>query len=208
MNLSVESIKNLPKPLMASIAVTILSILGGGAVIFFLILPLHVSKGAVYSEVNELEKTLATMKSDIKKLDELTKTGEQLTEERDAWVKTGTLKPEALSNSMRMGAKALMMPIAQKVDFKIDNVKESPTILLRLPATVPEELYARQPIEFVGQGSFEQITRFIQETEEKYPLTILSGLVILSQQQTPACHKVVITFEWPVKQEWLPAGQK
>lgn len=206
MSLSVESLKNLPKPFLVSMLFTVISLLGGGAVIFLLLLPLRVNSGAVRAEVNALETTLATMKSDIKKAEAQSKEKVQLREKRDEVVKAGTLKPEALSNSMRMGAKALMMPVAQTIGFRLDNVRESPTILLRLPSPPPEELYARQPIEFIGQGSFDQITQFIQATEEKYPLTILSGLVIIPQPQAPECHKAVITFEWPVKHEWLASG--
>jgi hypothetical protein len=206
MSLSFESIKELPKPFLYSVGLTVLSVLGGIAVIFFLIQPLRVRSVTVMKEVKSLASTLATMKADIKKAEQQAKKTVQARAERDEWVQTGTLKPEQLSQSMRMGAKALMTPVAQRTGFQIENMRELPTILLRLPSIVPEQLYARQPIEFVGRGSFNQIIAFVQETEEKYPLTILSGLVIISQPQTPECHRAVITFEWPVKHEWLPSG--
>jgi hypothetical protein len=206
MSLSVESIKNLPKPFLYSIALTALSVLGGIAVIVFLILPLRARSMTVSNEVKALASTLATMRADIKKADQQAKKTAQLREERDEWVKTGTLKPEQLSQSMRMGAKVLMTPVAQRTGFQLENMRELPSILLPLPSVVPEQIYARQPIEFIGRGSFDQIIAFVRETEEKYPLTILSGLVILSQPQTPECHRAVITFEWPVKHEWLPSG--
>lgn len=206
MNVSIESIKNLPKPLLCSMAFTGLSVIGGIAVIVLLILPLRARSVTVRNEVNGLESTLATMKADIKKSDLQAKKTALLRAERDECVKTGTLKPDQLSHSMRLGAKSLMTPVIEKTGFILDSVKELPSILLRLPSVVPDQIYARQPIEFVGRGSFDQIIAFVQETEEKYPLTILSGLVILSQPQTPECHKAVITFEWPVKHEWLPSG--
>ncbi len=206
MSLSIESIKNLPKPFLYSFALTALSVLGGVAVIVFLILPLRTRNVMMAKEVNVLASTLATMKADIKKADQQVKKTAQLRDELDEWNKTGMLKPEQLSQSMRMGAKVLMTPVARRTGFQLENMKELPSILLRLPSVVPEQIYARQPIEFVGRGSFDQIIAFVQETEEKYPLTILSSLVILSQPQTPECHRAVITFEWPVKHEWLPSG--
>jgi hypothetical protein len=211
MSLSVDAIKKIPKPLLFTSAVTGISILGGIAVVAFLILPLRARSVTASTEVSQLESTLATMRADIKRSEEIKKQKALSKGELDQLVSTGTLKPEELSNSMRMGAKSLLTPLAQKTDFKLENVKEYPSILLRLPTPVPQDIYARQPIECVGQGSFHEIMCFIQETEKTYPLTILSGLVILSQPQTPECHKAVITFEWPVKHEWLqsgPAGQK
>ncbi|MEI6647112.1 MAG: hypothetical protein WCP12_13835 [bacterium] len=209
MNVSIESIKNLSKPVLVSIGVTVFSLLGGIAVIILLILPLRERCVVVQKEVNALQSTLTTMIADIKKTDEQVKKTAQLKLKRDEWITTGTLVPYL--GSLWMGAKSLMGPVAQTTGFKLEGVKDYPPILLRLPTPVPETIYARQPIEFIGRGSFEQIIGFIQETENKYPLTILSGLVILTQLQTPECHKAVITFEWPVKYEWLlagPAGQK
>lgn len=209
MNLSVESIKNLPKPILVSFAITAISLLGGIAVMIFLISPLRARSALAGKEVAELQSKLTTMQVDIKKTDEQLERTAQLKVKRDEWITTGTLTPYL--GSLWMGAKSLMGPVAQKTGFKLENVKDYPPILLRLPTPAPEEIYARLPIEFIGRGSFDQIIGFIQETEETYPLTILSGLVILAQLQTPECHKAVITFEWPVKQEWLlsgPAGQK
>lgn len=206
MNLSVESIKNLPKPFLVSMGMTLVSILGGIAIVVFLILPLRARSGAAVGEVTELQRTLSVMKADIKTAEEQAKKTAQLREKRDALVKAGTLKPDPISNSMSMGARALMVPLASSTGFKLKDVKEKAAVLMRLPQVVPEQVYARQPVECVGTGTYDQIVRFIQETEDKYPLTILSGLVILSQPQTPECHKAVITFEWPVKQEWLPSG--
>lgn len=211
MSLSVDSLKKISKPLLFSFAVTGISMLGGIAVIVLLILPVRARSVTVRSEVTALELTQAKMKADIKCMGEVSKRTALVRAELEQVVKTGILKPEELSNSMRMGAKSLLTPLAQKTDFKLENVKESSSILLRLPTPAPNTIYARQPIECIGQGSFLEIMSFIQETEETYPLTILSGLVILSQPQTPECHKAVITFEWPVKHEWLqsgPAGQK
>jgi Tfp pilus assembly protein PilO len=95
-----------------------------------------------------------------------------------------------------------MMPLAMKAGFKLENVKELPSVLLRLPSPVPNQIYARQPVEFIGRGSFDQIMQFVQETETTHPLTILSGLVIITQPQSSESHKAVITFEWPAKHEW------
>jgi hypothetical protein len=212
MSASVKSIKNLPKPFLISLVFTFLSMLGGVALVFFLILPLRSRSATLTTEVEELTRTLNTMKADIKTASEQSKKTTELRIKRDHLLDIGLLKPDHISNSMRMGAKSLMAPLAEQTGFSLESVREHAAVLLRLPAvSIPEQLYARQPVELVGRGSFDQIVRFIQETEETYPLTILSGLVILSQPQTPECHKAVITFEWPVKHEWLqsgPAGQK
>lgn len=211
MSVSVKSIKNLPRPYLLSLVFTFLSVLGGMALVFFLILPLRSRCVTLSTEVEALAGTLNTMKADVKTAAEQTKKTAELRKKRDHLLDTGLLKPDQISNSMRMGAKSLMVPLAEKTGFNLEGVRENSAVMLRLPASIPEQLYARQPVEFVGRGSFDQIVRFIQETEETYPLTILSGLVILSQPQTPECHKAVITFEWPVKHEWLqsgPAGQK
>lgn len=209
MNVSVKSITSLSNPVLVSIGVTVTSILGGIAVVIWLIFPLRERYAVAQKEVSALQSTLTTMNADIKKTDEQVRKTAQLKLKRDEWITTGTLVPYL--GSLWMGAKSLMGPVAQTTGFKLEGVKDYPPILLRLPTPVPETIYARQPIEFIGRGSFDQIIGFIQETEKKYPLTILSGLVILTQLQTPECHKAVITFEWPVKHEWLllgPAGQK
>ncbi len=206
MSVSVKTIKNLPKPFLFTLGFTVISILGGAAIIFFLVLPLRSRSATLSAEAEALAQTLNTMKADIKTAPEQAKKTADVRKKRDHLLETGLLKPDQISNSMRMGAKSLMVPLADKTGFSLENVRELAAVLLRLPASIPGQLYARQPVEFMGRGSFDQIVRFIQETEETYPSTILSGVVILSQSQTPECHKAVITFEWPVKHEWLQAG--
>jgi hypothetical protein len=211
MSASFKTIKKLPKPFLFSLAFTFLAILGGVALVVFFVLPLRSRSAALSTEVEALTQTLNTMKADIKTAAEQAKKTGELRRKRDFMLDIGLLKPDQISNSIRMGAKSLMVPLAEMTGFSLDGVREHAAVLLRLPSSIPEQLYARQPVEFVGRGSFDQIVCFIQETEKTYPLTILSGLVILSQPQTPECHKAVITFEWPVKHEWLqsgPAGQK
>jgi len=202
MSLSIESIKSLPKATLYALVFTLFSLVGSVAIVFFLILPLRERNVTIRKEVAELQTTLTGMKADVKTAEEeATKTSE-LKASRDHLVTTGMLKPDAISKSLRMGAKSLMMPVAEKANFKLETVKEIPSVLLRLPNPVPTQLYARQPIEFIGRGSFDQIMKFVQETEETYPLTILSSLVIVTQPQSPEIHKAVITFEWPTKHEW------
>ena len=203
MSLSVESIKSLPKPTLYSLVSTVVTLAGCIAIIVLLILPLRESNTTVRKEVAELQKTLSVMKADLMKADEEAEKTAELTASLDYFVNTGMLKPDPISRSLRMGAKSLMMPLAEKVGFKLENVKELPSVLLRLPSPIPNQIYARQPVEFIGRGSFNQIMQFIQETETTYPLTILSGLVIVTQYQTPEIHKAVVTLEWPIKHEWL-----
>ena len=203
MSFSLDSIKSLPKATLYSLIFTVVTIAGSVAILFLLILPLRERSVTVRKEVAELQKTLASMNADVKTAEETAAKTSELRASRDHLVTTGVLKPDPISRSLRMGAKSLMMPLAEKAAFKLETVKDNPAVLLRLPAQVPEQLYARQPVEFVGRGSFAQIMRFVQETEETYPLTILSSLVIVTQPQTPEIHKAVITFEWPLKHEWV-----
>jgi len=202
MSLSVESMKNLPKPTLYALVFTIASIAGSVALVFLIILPLRARSVTVKKEVGELQKTLSVMRADVKTADEEAEKTAELKAMRDHVENTGMLKPDPVSRSLRMGAKSLMMPLAVKVGFKLESVKDLPAVLLRLPTPIPSQIYARQPVEFVGRGSFDQIMQFIQETEATYPLTILSGLVIITQPQFPEIHKAVITFEWPMKHEW------
>jgi hypothetical protein len=202
MSVSIESIKSLPKATLYALVFTLVSFVGSVAIVFFLIMPLRDRSVTVRKEVADLQAVLTGMKADVKTAEEeATKTSE-LKATRDHLVTTGMLKPDPISRSLRMGAKSLMMPVSEKASFKLETVKEIPSVLLRLPNPVPNQLYARQPIEFVGRGSFDQIMKFVQETEETYPLTILSSLVIVTQPQSPEIHKAVITFEWPTKHEW------
>ena len=108
---------------------------------------------------------------------------------------------EPLLGSFAMRGKSLLAPLAQETGFVIDNVRELAPIPLQMPKPAPEQLYARQPIEFTGHGSYDQITAFITQVESTYSLTMLSSLLILSQPQTPETHKALITFEWPTKGE-------
>jgi hypothetical protein len=202
MSQPVDYIKSLPKPTLYALVFTIASIAGSIAIVFLMIQPLRERSVTVRKELAELQKTLTLMKTDLKTADlEAEKTAD-LTAQRDQIVTTGMLKPDPISHSLRMGAKSLMMPLALKAGLKLEGVKELPPVLLRLPAPVPNQIYSRQPVEFIGRGSFDAIMRFVQDTEETYPLTILSGLVIITQPQSAEIHKAVITFEWPMKHEW------
>ena len=108
---------------------------------------------------------------------------------------------EPLLGSFAMRGKSLLTPLAQETGFVIDSVKELAPIPLQMPNPAPEQLYVRQPIEFTGHGSYDQITAFITQVESTYSLTMLSSLLIMSQPQTPETHTALITFEWPAKGE-------
>jgi len=202
MRLSAESIKNLPKATLYGLFFTLVTFAGSVAIFFLLILPLRERSVTIQKEIADLHTTLSLMKADIKVAEEEAKKTSDLKAKLDHLLATGMLKPDPISHSLRMGAKSLMMPLLEKAGFKLENLKELSPVLLQLPSPVPNQIYARQPIEFVGSGSFDQIMKFVQETEETYPLTILSSLVIVNQAQSPEIHKAIITFEWPTKHEW------
>jgi hypothetical protein len=197
-----DYIKSLPKPTLYSMVFTVLSIAGSIAIAFLLIKPLRERSVTMHKDVADLQAKLTLMKTDLKTADQEAEKTADLTAQRDQIVNTGMLKPDPISHSLRMGAKSLMMPLATKAGFKLEGTKDLPPVLIRLPASVPNQIYARQPVEFVGRGSFDAIMQFVQLSEETHPLTILSGLAIVTQPQSAEIHKAVITFEWPMKYEW------
>jgi len=197
MNNASEFIRDFSRPLVRSIIVTSIAAVAGVLILFLLILPLRSRSKGLSKEIETLNLTLSGMKSDIARAAEQELKTAQLKKERDAIFADGSLEP--LLGSLAMRAKSILGLIAQQTGFTIDSVKELPSILLRLPTPAAEQLYARQPIEFMGHGSFDEIIAFITETEQKHALVTLSGLVILSQPALPESHKAIITFEWLVK---------
>lgn len=119
--------------------------------------------------------------------------------ELDKLLAGGVIEP--LLGSFAMRGKSLLDQVAQETGFVIDNVKEIPMIPLQLPKAAPEQIYGRQPVEFNGQGTYQQIAAFVAKSEAAQPMITLSSLTIRSQQQSPENHRASIVFEWPAKGE-------
>lgn len=190
-------VQNLPRPLQQSIAVTVVAWTVSCCVLVFCVFP---KKGQFVDAYAQLQSSLSvrdSMKADIAKVEEQRNATATLQKERDSFLADHALEP--LLGSLAMRAKSVLSLVSQQTGFVIDNVKELPAIPLRAPTPAALQLYSRQPVEFLGHGSYQQIMDFVAETEKQYPYVILGGLTVLAQAQTPEVHKAVIMFEWPVK---------
>jgi len=187
-----------------AVAVTAVAIAAGCALFFLAVLPTRSRIRVIQAEIGSLNEAIAKMRSDIMTTEQQKTKTAAAAEKRDALIAAGVIDP--LLGSFAMRGKALLDPLAQETGFAIESVRELPLIPLQVPRPAPEQLYARQPVEFTGHGSYDQITAFIAQTETSQPLATLSGLLILSQTQTPETHTALITFEWPIRGEKrLPA---
>ena len=190
-------VQNLPRPLQQSIAVMFMAWTISFCVLGFCVLP---KKGQFVDASVQLQSSLSVrdnMKADIAKVEEQRNATAKLQTERDSFLANHALEP--LLGSLAMRAKSVLSLVSQQTGFVIDNVKELPAIPLRAPTPAALQLYSRQPVEFLGHGSYQQIMDFVSETEKQYPYVTLAGLTILAQAQTPEVHKAVIMFEWPAK---------
>lgn len=204
-----SSLKHLAPSMKRAIALSAVVLVAEGAVLFLGIRPESLVLKKLQGENKDLNAKLALVRADVSNTETQRKATEQAMQERDALVKSGVLEP--LLGSFAIRAKILLDPLASQSGFQIDNVRELPPIVLQQPKPPPEQLHYRQPIEFTGSGSYEQIASFIALVEAKNPLTALASLQILGQSQSPERHRAVLTFEWLAKGEKSktgPTGQK
>ncbi len=199
MSFDLTALAKIAPSMKRALTITAVAAAAGGALLFMAVLPSRARLLSVRSELAGLNETIARMRADI------IGTEQQRTKTAAAEAKLNTLTSagviDPLLGSFAMRGKALLTPLAQETGFVIDSVKELPPIPLQVPAPPPEQLYARQPVEFTGHGTYDQTAAFIARVEASLPLTTLSGLLILSLPQTPETHKALITFEWPTKGE-------
>ena len=189
----------LSPPVRMALGVVGAALIIGLAVVVFGIKPARERIKTLTAEVAQLNAKHVSMKADI--------TGTQkqrtATEVAEATLKDildeGVIEP--LLGSFAMRGKSLMDPLAKETGFTIANVKEERLIPLQVPKPPPQQLYARQLVEFTGYGAYTQIVAFVQAAERAFPLAVVSGLRIEHQMSTPERHKATITFEWPVKGE-------
>lgn len=193
------ALNKLSPPVRMALGVVGAALIIGLAVVVFGIKPACERIKTLTAEVAQLNAKHVSMKADI--------TGTQkqrtATEVAEATLKDildeGVIEP--LLGSFAMRGKSLMDPLAKETGFTIANVKEERLIPLQVPKPPPQQLYARQLVEFTGYGAYTQIVAFVQAAERAFPLAVVSGLRIEHQMPTPERHKATITFEWPVKGE-------
>lgn len=193
------ALNRLAPPIRMALGVTGAALLAGLAVIVFGIWPARQQIRTLTAEIAQLRDTHAAMKADIAGTQKQRAATEAAEAALQAFLDQGVIEP--LLGSFSMRGKSLLDPLAKASGFTISSVKEERLIPLQVPAPPPQQLYARQLVEFTGYGAYTQIVTFVRAAEQKFPLAILSGLKIESQIQTPERHKATLTFEWPVKGE-------
>ncbi|MDD4101497.1 MAG: hypothetical protein PHU80_02550 [Kiritimatiellae bacterium] len=201
MNIDLDFLKNSSTPYQHAIIISSAALLVALSLLFFGIMPARTRMSAVVKQIATEKNTLESMREDIQGTERQRAQTDTAREQHLAFLATGAIEP--LLGSFAMRGKNLLDPLSQQTGFSIDSVKELPRLPIRLPAPPPEQLYARQPIEFSGHGSYNQIVAFVTAVESSLPLATLNNLRILSQPQTPERHKAIVTFEWPVKGEKL-----
>jgi Tfp pilus assembly protein PilO len=194
-----SSLRDLPPATQRAAAVVLGALALGLLVIFLAVMPKQKQIQALATETEELNQTLSRMRAEIATTDALKKQCAAAKAELDQLLAAGVIEP--LLGSFAMRGKSLLDPVAQEAGFSLENVKELPLIPLQTPSVPPQQTYGRQPVEFTGQGSYQQIADFISKAEAAHPMITLSSLVILAQQQNPESHRAIIVFEWPAKGE-------
>lgn len=193
------ALNKLAPPIRMALGMTGAALLASLAVIVFGIWPARQQLKTLAAELARLGDTHASMKTDIAGTQKQQAATEAAESALKAFLDQGVIEP--LLGSFSMRGKSLLDPLAKESGFTIANVKEERLIPLQAPTPPPQQLYARQLVEFTGYGAYTQIVTFVRAAEQKFPLAILSGLKIESQIQTPERHKATLTFEWPVKGE-------
>ena len=199
MSFELPVLQKMTPSMRRSVLATAGALITAVVLIFFAVLPTRARLATIRKEIDDLNISLTKIRSDIEGTERQRSKTSALSAERDAILASGVIEP--LLGSFAMRGKTLVEPFAQATGFMIESVKELPAIPLQLPTPAPEQVYARQPVEFTGYGSYTQITAFITYTEASLPLATLSSLQIQSQQQSPEVHRAVIAFEWPTKGE-------
>jgi len=206
MSFSLDILKDRQNPHRLTVIISAAALIAALALVYFGILPTRARLAAAQQEIEQAKSRLATMQGDIAGTARQRQTTDSIRKAHQSLLDAGLITP--LLGSYAMRGKQLLDPIAREAGFIIDGVKELPSQPIRLPAPQPEQLYARQPVEFTGRGAYTQIVAFVKLTETSLPLATLSSIKILGQPQTPEKHKALIAFEWPaVGEKRQPAAK-
>lgn len=195
MSISLDILKDHHNPYRLTVMISAAAMIAALTLIYFGILPARDRLDAARKEIGQAKSRLASMQAAIGGTDRQRQKTDSVRAAHQKLFSAGLLTP--LLGSYAMRGKQLLDPIAREAGFIIDGVKELPSQPIRLPAPPPEQLYARQPVEFTGRGAYTQIVAFVKLTETSLPLATLSSIKILGQPQTPEKHKALIAFEWP-----------
>lgn len=206
MSISLDILKDRHNPYRLTVMISAAAMIAALTLIYFGILPARDRLDAARKEIGQAKSRLVSMQAAIGGTDRQRQKTDSVRAAHQKLLSAGLLTP--LLGSYAMRGKQLLDPIAREAGFIIDGVKELPSQPIRLPAPQPEQLYARQPVEFTGRGAYTQIVAFVKLTETSLPLATLSSIKILGQPQTPEKHKALIAFEWPaVGEKRQPAAK-
>lgn len=195
LNLDLEKLKSLPPESKRTIIISVVSCvisLAVGALLLYPSIIEHASEKKLLQEKQEeVDKILNTTKSHASQI----KRNRDAENKRNQIIEHGVLSP--LAGSLEIGAKNFVDEAAEESGFKIDRIEELSAIDLFYDKKEPLTPYERQPIKFIGRGSYYQITKFIELVESTNPLVCLHALTINANQNSPEVHTTAITFEWP-----------
>jgi len=200
MSFSLDILKDRQNPHRLTVIISAAALIAALALVYFGILPTRARLAAAQQEIEQAKSRLATMQGDIAGTARQRQTTDSIRKAHQSLLDAGLITP--LLGSYAMRGKQLLDPLAHEAGFTVDSVKELPPQPIRLPEPPPEQLYARQPVEFTGRGAYTQIVAFVKLAEASLPLATLSSIKILAQPQTPEVHRALIAFEW------LAVGEK
>jgi hypothetical protein len=199
MNMALPSLRALTPSAQRALALTLGSVAASLLIVLAAVRPQQARLRTSALAIDALQLTESMMRTDIANTAKVKAHVAATNALLDTLHASGVLEP--LLGSFAMRGKTLLDPVALQTGFRIEGVRELPPLPLQLPQQPPEQVHMRQPIEFTGQGNYEQIASFIDLAEQQQRLAVLSSLLLQCQPQTPETHKAIITFEWPAKDE-------
>ena len=191
----------IPKQTRTSIIVTVCAVVLCVAVLLLLVKPAMARKAGTAALLKTTEGEFETLYRNIASLSAL-RAATEMQEERLASLNAnGVLVP--LANSLDMRAMLLVEPIARECGVLLEGGSVKSHLAMPINAAEPPHglVYARQPIEISGSGSYTSIVKLVSMIEERLPMATLSSLRILARNDTPEEHAVTICIEWPVAVE-------
>lgn len=181
------------------------------AVFVLVILPAKEEHGRLSGEAAELrEKVEAANKLFAQTADKETEAANIETQALER-VAAETLEP--LNGSLAAAATLRLAPIFDRHGISVMGQGNMGVQGIILPATeaktLPEGVlyFTRQPISFMGQGSFWDFVEMLHDISTNQPTATLTALSILSNPTSAESQDLSFTLEWPVVSE-KPAGKK
>ena len=204
----IATLKSMPPAMKKVVSFTILMGVICIGVVAVLIVPQMKRLSSLSAEFEEVNTAFNLVHKNISEIGKLRKEVAEAQKNLAEMVSAGVLEP--LLGSYEMRALRLVAPLAERagVTLMTDSVRCLPPLPIHPAETVTVgRFYARQPVEFSGKGSYDQIVAFLKEIETELPFVSVSSLHILGQQRTPEEHMVSISLEWPVFTENKPLAK-